>query len=164
VSCRGVPSIIDQRIRVGLRATPARSTTINVDEPSLCVYDQPNHLIKTVRRTSPKGGHPTQGLRSHHQPRNQLGTVTPNLKPDTSTRVAGQGRPDSQTGRNSSDGPGKDGRSSQDRGQIASGEHLQIRSLPQPHWHECVKIVWEGQWARRAERGARPTAINSGNV
>jgi hypothetical protein len=53
----------------------------------------------------PQGDHPTQGLRSHHQPQNQLGTVTHHLKPirhpssetrhtkRTTKRISGHTRP-----------------------------------------------------------------------
>lgn len=53
VSCRGGTQIIGQRVQVGLRYA-GQIVTIEVDETTLHVYDQRDHLIKTVPRTSRK--------------------------------------------------------------------------------------------------------------
>src|ERR671915_2302548 len=47
VSCRGGTQIIGQRVQVGLRYA-GQIVTFEVDETTLRVYDQRNHLIKTV--------------------------------------------------------------------------------------------------------------------
>jgi transposase InsO family protein len=52
-SCRGGTQIIGQRIQVGLRYA-GQIVTIEVDETTLRLYDQHDHLIKTVPRTSRK--------------------------------------------------------------------------------------------------------------
>ncbi|MCA1835807.1 MAG: IS481 family transposase, partial [Actinobacteria bacterium] len=56
VSCRGGTQIIGQRIQVGLRYA-GQIVTIEVDETTLRVYNQRDHLIKTVPRTSRKEVH-----------------------------------------------------------------------------------------------------------
>ena len=56
VSCRGGTQIIGQRVQVGLRYA-GQIVTFEVDETTLRVYDQRNHLIKTVPRTSRKEVH-----------------------------------------------------------------------------------------------------------
>lgn len=53
VSCRGGTQIIGQRVQVGLRYA-GQIVTIEVDESTLRVYDQRDHLIKNVPRTSRK--------------------------------------------------------------------------------------------------------------
>jgi hypothetical protein len=53
VSCRGGIQIIGQRVQVGLRYA-GQIVTIEVDDTTLRVYDQRNHLIKNVPRTSRK--------------------------------------------------------------------------------------------------------------
>jgi transposase InsO family protein len=53
VSCRGGTQIIGQRVQVGLRYA-GQIVTIDVDETTLQVYDQHDHLIKHVPRTSRK--------------------------------------------------------------------------------------------------------------
>jgi hypothetical protein len=53
VSCRGGTQIIGQRIQVGLRYA-GQIVTIEVDETTLRLYDQHEHLIKHVPRTSRK--------------------------------------------------------------------------------------------------------------
>jgi hypothetical protein len=53
VSCRGGTQIIGQRVQVGLRYA-GQIVTIEVDETTLRLYDQRNHLIKNVPRTSRK--------------------------------------------------------------------------------------------------------------
>ncbi|HEX2290652.1 MAG TPA: hypothetical protein VHH53_10790 [Pseudonocardiaceae bacterium] len=56
VSCRGGTQIIGQRVQVGLRYA-GQIVTIEIDETTLRVYDQRNHLIKHVPRTSRKEVH-----------------------------------------------------------------------------------------------------------
>jgi hypothetical protein len=51
VSCRGGTQIIGQRVQVGLRYA-GQIVTIEIDETTLRVYDQHDHLIKQVPRTS----------------------------------------------------------------------------------------------------------------
>jgi hypothetical protein len=46
VSCRGGTQIIGQRVQVGLRYA-GQIVTIEVDQTTLRIYDQRNHLIKT---------------------------------------------------------------------------------------------------------------------
>jgi hypothetical protein len=53
VSCRGGTQIIGQRVQVGLRYA-GQIVTIEVDDTTLRVYDQHEHLIKNVPRTSRK--------------------------------------------------------------------------------------------------------------
>jgi hypothetical protein len=53
VSCRGGTQIIGQRVQVGLRYA-GQIVTIEVDETTLRVYDQHEHLIKNLPRTSRK--------------------------------------------------------------------------------------------------------------
>jgi hypothetical protein len=53
VSCRGGTQIIGQRVQVGLRYA-GQIMTIEIDETTLRIYDQRNHLIKNVPRTSRK--------------------------------------------------------------------------------------------------------------
>ncbi len=53
MSCRGGTQIIGQRIQVGLRYA-GQIVTIEVDDTTLRVYDQREHLIKNVPRTSRK--------------------------------------------------------------------------------------------------------------
>jgi hypothetical protein len=53
VSCRGGTQIIGQRMQVGLRYA-GQIVTIEVGETTLRVYDQRDHLIKNVPRTSRK--------------------------------------------------------------------------------------------------------------
>ena len=53
VSCRCGTHIIGQRVQVGLRYA-GQIVTIDVDETTLRVYDQHEHLIKNVPRTSRK--------------------------------------------------------------------------------------------------------------
>ncbi|MGH3814459.1 MAG: hypothetical protein ACRDUV_18730, partial [Pseudonocardiaceae bacterium] len=53
VSCRGGTQIIGQRVQVGLRYA-GQIVTIEVDETTLRVYNQHDHLIKNVPRTSRK--------------------------------------------------------------------------------------------------------------
>jgi hypothetical protein len=53
VSCRGGTQIIGQRVQVGLRYA-GQIVTIEVDETTLRIYDQRDHLIQTVPRTSRK--------------------------------------------------------------------------------------------------------------
>jgi hypothetical protein len=53
VSCRGGTQIIGQRVQVGLRYA-GQIVTIEVDETTLRVYDQHEHLIKHIPRTSRK--------------------------------------------------------------------------------------------------------------
>jgi hypothetical protein len=67
VSCRGGTQIIGQRVQVGLRHA-GQIVTIEVDETTLRVYDQRDHLIKNVPRTSRKEvrRHKAYG-HTHHQ-------------------------------------------------------------------------------------------------
>jgi hypothetical protein len=81
VSCRGGTQIIGQQVQVGPRYA-GQIVTIEVDDTTLHVYDERDHLIKNVPPHQPQGDPPTQGLRSHHQPPNRLGTVTHHLKPN----------------------------------------------------------------------------------
>ncbi|HZS21526.1 MAG TPA: hypothetical protein VFA63_11130 [Pseudonocardiaceae bacterium] len=53
VSCRGGTQIIGQRVQVGLRYA-GQIVTIEVDDTTLRIYDQHDHLIKNVPRTSRK--------------------------------------------------------------------------------------------------------------
>jgi hypothetical protein len=73
VSCRGGTQIIGQRVQVGRRAN--RHHRSRRDHPARLrptrTFDQ------ECSPNQPQGGHPTQGLWSHHQPKNRLGTVTP---------------------------------------------------------------------------------------
>jgi hypothetical protein len=54
--------------------------TIEVDETTLRIYDQRDHLIKTIPRTSRKAV-TRYKVYGRHQPQNQLGTVTHQLNP-----------------------------------------------------------------------------------
>jgi hypothetical protein len=76
VSCRGGTQIIGQRVQVGRRAN--RHHRSRRDHPARL---RPTRTLdQAYSPHQPQGGHPTQGLRSHHQPKNRLGTVTHQLK------------------------------------------------------------------------------------
>jgi transposase InsO family protein len=68
VSCRGGTQIIGQRVQVGLRYA-GQIVTIEIDETTLRVYDQRDHLIKHVPRTSRKEvtRHKAYGHTTHHK-------------------------------------------------------------------------------------------------
>jgi hypothetical protein len=68
VSCRGGTQVIGQRVQVGLRYA-GQIVTIEVDETTLRVYDQHDHLIKNVPRTSRKEvrRHKAYGHTTNHQ-------------------------------------------------------------------------------------------------
>lgn len=68
VSCRGGGQIIGQRVQVGLRYA-GQIVTIEVDETTLSVYDQRDHLIKHVPRTSRKevARHKAYGHTTNHK-------------------------------------------------------------------------------------------------
>ncbi|HEX8761812.1 MAG TPA: integrase core domain-containing protein, partial [Pseudonocardiaceae bacterium] len=68
VSCRGGTQIIGQRVQVGLRYA-GQIVTIEVDDTTLRVYDQHEHLIKNVPRTSRKevARHKAYGHTTNHK-------------------------------------------------------------------------------------------------
>jgi hypothetical protein len=65
---------------------PSRTTLRRANRHHRSRRDHPARLrpTRTLDQAcsphQPQGGHPTQGLRSHHQPKNRLGTVTHQLK------------------------------------------------------------------------------------
>jgi hypothetical protein len=74
VSCRGGTQIIGNASESDSATQPDRHHRSRRNH--LRVYDQQDQLIKDRRPHQPQGGPSTQGLRSHHQPPNRLGTVT----------------------------------------------------------------------------------------
>jgi hypothetical protein len=50
--------VIGQRMQVGLHYA-GQIVTIEVDDTTLRLYDQHDHVIKSVLRANHKGGHPT---------------------------------------------------------------------------------------------------------